>query len=296
MKKALSSLMLMLTLNAHALTIGAYNIRNFDYDDRARIYTNKNELAKIMKSANFDLLSVEEVVKTEIFESFIASNFPGFGTAISRCGGEHDQHLGFVYNKAKLDLLSFNEDLTASDPGGNGGGCNSGSRPLGIGLFEIKATKQRFYGITVHLKSGGATDSQQKRAKQFDAIKNVINDLKAKTGVKDFYFAGDMNTTEYLSKGSDYKSLTKTVSALGMIDVTANLGCSAFWWGGTDDKIEDPSLLDHIVVTPGLLKVAQNAQVGAHCKAVSCKRSSVANLGVTYGQVSDHCPVTTNIQ
>lgn len=296
MKTALSSLMLMLTLNAQALTIGAYNIRNFDYDERARIYTDKNELAKTFKTANFDILSVEEVVNTEAFDKFIQSNFPGYATEISRCGGEHNQHLGFVYNKSKVDLLSFNEDLSASDPGGNGGGCNSGSRPLGIALFEIKATKQRFYGITVHLKSGGATDAQQKRAKQFDAIKNVINDLKAKSNVKEFYFAGDMNTTEYLSKGADYKNLTKTVSSLGMIDVTANVGCSAYWWGGTDDKVEEPSLLDHIVVTPGLLKVAQNAQVGAHCKAVSCKSASVSSLGVTYGKVSDHCPVTSVIQ
>jgi hypothetical protein len=295
MKKALSSLVLMLTMNAHALTVGAYNIRNFDYDERAQIHTNKNELANIIKSLNVDLLNVEEVVNTKVFEQFVASNFPGYDVELTRCGGEHNQHLGFVYNKAKLELIGFTEDLKIADPG-NVGGCNSGSRPMAIGLFEIKATKQRFYGIALHLKSGSAPDAMRKRSMQFEVIKNTINELKAKSGVKDFFFAGDMNTTEYLSRGGDFKALTNVVSALGMVDVTANLACSAYWWGGSDDKIETPSLLDHIVVTPGLMKTAPNAQAGAHCKAVSCKMAPIGNLGASYQSVSDHCPVTSVIQ
>ena len=296
MKLPLTILALMSSLTVQAaITIGAYNIRNFDYDERYRIRTNKSELSTILKGLNADVLSVEEVVNKAEFSNFITTKMPGYKQSISECGGAHGQHLGFIYNSATIDLLSFNEDLSVSEPG-QAGGCNSGSRPLAIGLFQIKASKQKFYGITVHFKSGSEPESVLKRAKQFEILKGVIKDLKAKTGVVDYYFAGDMNTTEYVSRGQDYKLLTKVVSDLGMIDLAQNLGCSAYWWGGTDDGREEPSLLDHVIVTPGLRKTTNQAQVHAHCKKVSCRQATLKELGIGYESVSDHCPITATIQ
>jgi endonuclease/exonuclease/phosphatase family metal-dependent hydrolase len=291
---ALLTLIVSFTLKA-SITIGAYNIRNFDYDERYRIRTNKVELSNILKNLNADVLSVEEVVNKVEFSNFINNKMPGYKDAISECGGAHGQHLGFIYNTNTVEMLSFNEDLSISEPG-EAGGCNSGSRPLAIGLFQIKSSKQKFYGLTAHLKSGSDPDSVEKRTKQFQILKNIIKELKAKTGIADFYFAGDMNTTQYLSRGTDYNLLTKLVSELGMINLAQNLGCSAYWWGGTDDGIEDPSLLDHIVVTPGLRKNSNQAQASGHCKKVSCRQASLKDLGVSYESVSDHCPITATIQ
>ena len=278
-----------------AITIGAYNIRNFDYDERYRIRTNKSELSTILKNLKADVLSVEEVVNKVEFATFITSKLPGYKVAISECGGAHGQHLGFIYNSATIDLLSFNEDLSISEPG-QAGGCNSGSRPLAIGLFQIKATKQKFYGLTAHLKSGSQSDSILKREKQYQIIKKTVKELKSKTGVSDFYIAGDLNTTEYINRGVDYNMLTKVVSELGMVDLSQNLGCSAYWWGGTDDGKEEPSLLDHLIVTPGLRKNSNEALLHAHCKKVSCRQATLQELGISYESVSDHCPMTATIQ
>ena len=296
MKVALfmTSLLSSLTLHA-AITIGAYNIRNFDYDERYRIRTNKTELSAILKNLKTDVLSVEEVVNKTEFAAFVTSKLPGHKVAISECGGAHGQHLGFIYNSATIDLLSFNEDLSISEPGEQGG-CNTGSRPLAIALFQIKSSKQKFYGLTAHLKSGSQADSVLKRGKQLEIIKNTIKELKSKTGIVDFYIAGDLNTTEYISRGVDYKMLTKVVSDLGMVDLTQNLGCSAYWWGGTDDGKEEPSLLDHIIVTPGLRKNSNQALLHAHCKKVSCRQATLQELGISYESVSDHCPLTATIQ
>jgi len=296
MKKTLAAIALVSSITAQAaLTIGAYNIRNFDYDERYRIRTNKPELAKMLTALNADVLSVEEVVNKVEFNNFITTKMPNYKVAVSECGGAHGQHLGFIYNSATVDLLSFNEDLSISEPG-QAGGCNSGSRPLAIGLFQIKTTKQKFYGFTVHLKSGGDPESRDKRLKQFEVMKQIVKELRTKTGVIDFYIAGDMNTTEYLSRGIDYKVLTKVVSELGMVDLAQNLGCSAYWWGGTDDGREDPSLLDHVLVTPGLRKTSNMAQAQAHCKKVSCRQATLQELGISYESVSDHCPITATIQ
>jgi len=292
---ALAFLTTSLSLQA-SITIGAYNIRNFDYDQRYHIRTNKPELSKIIAQTNADVLSVEEINNTAEFEKFVQSSLSGFDSELSRCGGAHGQRLGFIYNTAKVELLSFNEDLSITNPDAEEQ-CDAGSRPLAIGLFRIKATGQKFYGMTAHLKSGSQGESIQKRIRQLEIIKDIINELKSKTGIQDFYLAGDLNTTEYITRGQDYKVLTKFVKDLGMIDLAENLPCSAYWWGGSDDGIESPSLLDHVIVTPGLLKSSSaRTQVGGHCQLVNCREVKTRDLGISYESVSDHCPVTATIQ
>ncbi len=295
MKNVAAIFSLLFTIKLQALTIGAYNIRNFDYDERSRIKTNKQELSILLQSLRFDVLSVEEVNNTAEFERMIEAKLPGFDTAITRCGGAHGQHLGFVFNTATVELLSFNEDLTISEPG-RGGTCDSGSRPLAIALFKIKATGQKYYALTAHLKAGADAGSIAKREKQYQIIKNTVNELREKTGVKDFSIAGDMNTTDYLNRGSDYKSFNKMVSDLGMTNLAANSACSAYYWGGTDDGIETPTLLDHVVVTPGLMKKQAKAEAHGHCKKVNCREVPATELGIIYESVSDHCPMTAIVQ
>ncbi len=296
MKKLLTLALFCLSLGAYAsFTIGTYNIRNFDYDERARIHTNKSELGKLLTSLKTDVLSVEEINNTAEFERFVAATLPGYDTELSRCGGEHGQKLGFMFNKNTVELISFHEEMSIAEPG-TPGGCNSGSRPAAIALFKIRATGQKFFGVTVHLKSGSDSQSLTKRTKQFQIMKDIITNYKAKFGIQDFYIAGDMNTTEYLSRGSDYKLMTTLVSSVGGIDAASNLKCSAYWWGGSDDGIETPSLLDHIVMSPGLNKTRANTVIHGHCQKVSCRESSVKDLGIIYGQVSDHCPMTATVQ
>ncbi len=289
-----SALLISLTTQA-SLTVGGYNIRNFDYDERSHVATNKPELASIIKGLNVDILTVEEIGNTSEFENFVAQKMPGYEVVLSKCGGAHNQHVGFVYNTAKVDILGFNEDLSITDPG-KAPTCDGASRPLGIGLFQIKASKQKFYGMVAHLKSGSDSQSLSKRLKQYEVLKKIVLNMKAKTEVKDFFIAGDFNSTEYANRGSDYTALTKVVKDMGMIDLAQNVACSSYWWGGSDDGIESPSLLDHVMVTPGLLKTSNKAQVYGHCKKVSCKEASLAALGISYQGVSDHCPITATIQ
>lgn len=295
MKFLALALTLLSSVSQAAITIGTYNIRNFDYDQRYRISTNKPELSKMILALKADVISVEEINNTQAWDKYVQTSLPGYDTEVSRCGGEHGQRLGFLYNKNTIEMLSFNEDLSIVEPG-TPGSCDAGSRPLAIALFKIKATGQKFYGMTAHLKSGGNASSLQKRAQQFQIIKKIINELKSKTGVKDFYFAGDLNTTEYTNKGPDFQMLTGVVRDLGMTDVTSNLKCTAYYWGGTDDGIESPSMLDHIVVTPGLMKIAPKAQAFGHCQTASCREVPIKQLGVSYESVSDHCPITAVIQ
>lgn len=294
MKLAVSLCCLLVSSLVQAsLTIGTYNIRNFDYDERARINTNKPALENILKGLRSDLLGVTEINNVSEFNSFIGRKLPGHDVVLSNCGGAHGQHLGFVYNKAKLKLINFTEEAAFS---GEGGGCFAGSRPAAVALFEEISTRERFYAIQLHLKSGGNAADMQKRAQQYQLLQRLVKRLVA-SGVPSVLAMGDMNTTGYTARDNDYRSFEAMLRGAALNNLSANIGCSAYWWGGTDDGKESPSLLDHILATGPMLKNRTAAStVGAHCRAVSCREASPAQLGISYTGVSDHCPQTATIR
>lgn len=278
------------------LTVGTYNIRNFDYDERARISTDKPALESLLKSLNFDLLGVNEINNVPEFTRFIARRMPGYAVALSDCGGAHGQKLGFVYRTSKLRLVRFDEEMVFSGEGSTGG-CNTGSRPAAVAQFEEVDTREKFHAIQVHFKSGGAADSIAKRANQYALLQQLFKEL-GDLGNRNIVAMGDFNTTGYLDRDADYRNFTGMLRAANLTDLSANIGCSAYWWGGSDDGIETPSLLDHVIATPGMLKnqTSARATVGGHCRAVSCRAATPAQLGVSYTGVSDHCPQTATIR
>lgn len=293
--KWLFTVLAVLSFEARALTIGSYNIRNFDYDERARIHTDKLALETVISSLNVDLLGVNEINNVPEFQNFVSRKMRGYSVRLSTCGGAHGQRLGFVFNTTKLKLLSFNEELSVTNPG-QADSCTSGSRPLGVAYFEEIATGEKFYAIQVHLKAGDNADALNKRFAQYKIIESFVKELIAK-GHKNIVMVGDFNTTGYSTRTQDYNKFTAMVRAAGLTDLSANVGCTAYWWGGTDDGIEDPSVLDHLLVTPAFMKNAQaRAQVHAHCAKVSCRSASPRDLGETYEGVSDHCPQTARIR
>ena len=295
MKWAFTLLSLSLaTLSYAKLTIGTYNIRNFDYDERERIHTDKPALENILKGLKFDLLGVNEIGNVPEFNNFIGGRMPGYDVSLSKCGGAHGQHLGFVYNKTKLKLLKLTEEMAFSGEGSSGG-CFTGSRPAVVGLFEEIATKQQFYAVQHHLKSGSNAGDLQNRARQFRLMQDLAKRLTA--SVPSLVMMGDLNTTGYRDRTGDYKNFTALLTAAGLTNLSAKIGCSAYWWGGTEDGIESPSHLDHVLMTGAMLQnKASQSVVGGHCKAVSCREASPAELGVSYTGVSDHCPQTATIR
>ena len=79
---------LLLPTNAFSkIKITTYNIRNFDYDSRADIMTNKSELLKIIESVDSDLIGVQEIVNKDAFIRFVAQYLPNYKVALTDCGG-----------------------------------------------------------------------------------------------------------------------------------------------------------------------------------------------------------------
>jgi endonuclease/exonuclease/phosphatase family metal-dependent hydrolase len=291
-----------------AIKIASYNIRNFDYDERAQIPTDKNFLYDTISQIDPDFMAIQEINEKQKFEQFISSRFNNrYSVSLTTCGGAHGQKLGFVYDKSKFTAIGFKDDLRTSNPNQQSQAwCNEGSRPLAVGKYLIKATGETMIAISVHLKSGGRPKSIQKRFKQIGIIGKVVAEHRAQ-GYKNFVIMGDFNSTEYIFKGKNHNKFKMHVHKMGMQDLAADLPCTAYWWGAKDDNKQYPSMLDHILVSNEFLNKNSVAQVKlqpkaqpkatttTHCKVLSCKVTWEGELGTSFDSVSDHCPLNTEI-
>lgn len=294
---------LSLSLSSHTLAsirMATYNIRNFDYDVRSNTPTNKAHLVKTLTEMGPDLLAVQEIHNTNEFKSMIKNHFSEkYDAILSKCGGAHEQHLGFVYNTEKLKLLSFTEDMSTVSPGQQQQQdqfCYTGSRPLAIAQFKRISNNEVYVGIAVHLKSGGQDQSINKRFKQLESIAKIVDNYRNQ-GLKNIIIMGDFNSTEYILKNKNYKRFVQTIEKMELKDTTKDLACSAYWWGGTNDYTQYPSTLDHIIVSEEISKsITMKPQAYGHCKMLKCQSTLEGDMGISFDEVSDHCPILTEIK
>jgi len=275
-----------------SLSLATYNIRNFDYDSRDDIHTNKSALRGIIKKINSDLIAVQEIVNKEEFKSFVKKNLSQYSVKLTDCGGAGKQKLGFLYKKNVLNLESF----VADDRVANGGKCNMGLRPAAIARFKIKRTGKRFTAIAVHLKAGGRQSNADVRYRQYSILTEIIKELK-KGRKKRIVVLGDFNTTDYVFRNQNYERFIDFADSNKLIDFSANLDCTSYWFGGNRDGLESPSVLDHILVTENFYDefTYSSSEAKAHCKSASCQVSTPEHLGVSFQEVSDHCPVVAKL-
>jgi endonuclease/exonuclease/phosphatase family metal-dependent hydrolase len=296
-----------LVSSAHStagLRVASYNIRNFDYDVRSHTPTNKLHLVKMINEMQADIIAVQEINEKEEFKNMITKNFAGsYKAKLSECGGANDQKLGFIYNTNKLSLLEFKEDLRTVNPNYNNqnqeqeqGLCYTGSRPLAIGIFKNNTTNEKIVAIAVHLKAGGRPSNIRKRFKQHKVISTIVNEFH-KNGFMNVIVMGDFNSTEYIYKGEEFERFKESVQAMDMADAAKDLKCSAYWWGGSRDSKQHPSALDHILISNNLLNgTTPKLHSYGHCKKLNCKTTLEENMGVSFDEVSDHCPILAEIE
>lgn len=283
--------LLALSINSIAsVKFATYNIRHFDSKNTQ---TNKAELKKILQRLDADFLTVQEIVNTASFKTFFHKNFPEFNIVFSRCGGGGKQKIGFVYNSVKFKLTRSYEDSRISDPGTQGElGC-ARLRPALVGFFEDRKTGEDFVVVGVHLKAGGRPSSYQMRTKQYSMLTDIINDLKQK-GENDILIMGDFNTTGYVLNDSDYHNFADMLGDIRMKSISERIKCTSYWSGtNRSDDIEESSILDHVVYPANFMGMRMDSYgLHSHCKKVSCRNTSAKNLGISYKEVTDHCPVS----
>lgn len=288
--KLIGFILLAFSLNAFGkIKLTTFNVENY----HSFLGTNEALLFKAIESQNADLIAVQEIVDATGFKSFITKKFPNYRVILSSCGGGGNQKLGFVYDKRVLKLEELEFDRRFEDV--KEGKCGS-LRPAVIGRFRHYKERKIYTAIVVHLKAGSNDSSMRKRRTQFKYLADLANRCVAR-GDKNIVIMGDFNTTGFIARNTDYEYFSDLLNKIDGTTNSENLNCTSYWEGEdhTDD-LQEPSILDHIVVVGDLQSRVTNREVGGHCKKARCNRASSRELGDFYKQVSDHCPVGVTIE
>jgi len=260
----------------------SYNIRNFD-NDPGQGRTNLKILAALLKEQNSDVFGFQEIVNKSAFDKLIKDVLPTFDYKTSICGGGGSQKLALAFNPKKFKFLSTNENLKFSDL--DVGECGS-LRPLFTVSLQSIETQKIYQFHLVHLKAGSSAAAMATRWQQYKMLKDIMS----KSSESDI-FLGDFNTTGYILNDKDFDRFQQVLSSTDFRTSAEQTQCTNFWEGPKNSKEFQPSILDHIVVKDSVFKSIQSVNVAAHCQKVSCRPVKSSELGASYEEVSDHCPV-----
>lgn len=104
---------------------------------------------------------------------------------------------------------------------------------------------------------------------------------------------GDVNSTGFLEDRNGERTFIEEEAKRAGLDVmTRGLACSEYFGPLEKDGPLVPSLLDHVVGTPGFARRG-SAKVHGYCAALAC--APVLPAPEDFTMVSDHCPVTIDV-
>ena len=265
--------------NVSAFSISTFNVRNFD--SNSPYSTDTNSLKKIIKNLESDILVFQEIIDTTGLKTLINESMKFKKTVFSTCGGFAKQKLALSYDSRKFNFIKSLEDTNFS----KALGCNQGVRPLFKVQLKSKDTGLTFWVLITHFKAGATHRDISFRKHQISLLSKTIRRLK------NYIILGDFNTTKINSSEGDY--FLEFIESNNLLSSTENIECTSFWSGGISDGLYYPSHLDHILVSKNLSSKFSNKEFSAHshCKKVQCRISSARELGTTFQNVSDHCPI-----
>jgi endonuclease/exonuclease/phosphatase family metal-dependent hydrolase len=264
-----------------ARRVATFNIRKFGQEpkDMARV-------ADVLWKARADVVALQEVMKVEAAEDLarrLSTGARRFRVALSNCGGKSGMRVGFLYDEGRVTLRETREypDL---EPDGKGS-CNDGDKAALLGAFD--AGGRAFQLLAIHLAAGSEPEKLARRKEQW-ARALLIATMAGKKGP--VAILGDTNSTGFLDdRHGERTFIVETARDAKLTLATKDLGCSEYY--GPVDALR-PSLLDHVLATPGLVKDG-SAEVHGFCAELGCKPQSRAPQD--FLNVSDHCPVTFDL-
>ncbi len=304
MKKIIIYAILVLSVSAQAFNMATYNIRNFNPNSGSK-GTDLNLLESTIKEVNPDIMSVEEIKNKDAFNTFIKYRFPNYKIVLSECGGGGSQHLGFVINSNIFEITGFDEDLRFTDVDAMSVGTCGSLRPAVVVSLKNKKTGLHYLAISLHLKASGSPSATARRIKQYAMVSDLVNYYRSQKKYSNIAVFGDLNTVGLMTgHQQEIEAFNRMLTTGGLVNMTQNIKCSAYWSGGTNDGIEDPSKLDHIFISREFKGVSNypTVSVHSHCAVFSCKNFKVTpdmsyrtDPTASYKYVSDHCPVRLSL-
>jgi endonuclease/exonuclease/phosphatase family metal-dependent hydrolase len=284
---------------AGAVRVAHFNVRNFPIDERPENpelgfsrRTNICDMQDVLGGLGADVMGFVEVCDTRRFPPILrrAGGERNMRLLFSQSGGRGGQHLAIAWNGDAFELVEGPVELVDLV-------VKPGLRPgLAVRLRSVTEPDLDFTVVEVHLDSG--REDLEHRLRQLRLLAAWVNGWIDRTGDSDVILLGDFNT---MGGGG-----IEPVEELGLVDVIladAGLerlvnatGCTQYWDGpGAPDGLFRASLLDHVFLR-GLVASAP-AESWLHCRRLGCG-DLISRTGAedgTFFDVSDHCPVTFEI-
>lgn len=263
------------------LRVGTFNIEQLGVSRT----TDLKRVAAVIAETEADVLAVQEIQSEERARELVALLPRRFELVLSKCGGTSKMRVGYLYDPERVRLVATREHQElAPDPSD---AC-AFERPGLAARFARVDTGAPFDLLVFHLVPGHEPRQQERRREQWRRA-HAIAARSAKEGP--VAILGDANSTGFLDDAGKERSFILEEAARANLEVvTTPLGCSEYWRPKRDAALE-PSLLDHVVATPGLARGAP--RVWGYCAALSCKPTPSAPSD--FATVSDHCPVTVDL-
>jgi endonuclease/exonuclease/phosphatase family metal-dependent hydrolase len=275
---------------APALHVATYNIRCFGTEP-----TDMDRLTAIVSEVAPDVMAVQEV-QSEARIADLAQRLTArsggrraYAYVLASCGGRSAMRVGFLYDARRARLRAVRE-YPELDPDGEGS-CTEGDRAGLLGAFDDGA-RAPLELLAVHLAAGSEPERVERRRAQWARAHRIAAGLHG-AGHARVVILGDVNSTGWLdNRGAERDYIDARARENGMAVATAPLACSEYW-RPAPDRFE-PSLLDHVVAPPGLVRDG-SVRVHGYCAALACAPHRASEPPADYATVSDHCPVAFDL-
>lgn len=279
------------------LRLASWNLRNFPLDERPddpdlpySRRTNICDLEEVLTGLDADVLALQEVRDSRRFPPILRRvrvDQRDYRVVISARGGEHGQRVAVGWDDRVLAAAGPPVEISevALDPG---------LRPALAQTLVPRAGGEPITVVSVHLAAG--RDGYRTRLRQYRVLAAWAEaEPTARLAV-----LGDLNTTGPQGGGleTELRRLDEAMGAAGLLRLGNATGCSQYWEGpGRWDGVLQPSLLDHVLLRALGPAAGLEVQSWLHCRRAGCGElvSRAGSEDATFWDVSDHCPITVDL-
>jgi endonuclease/exonuclease/phosphatase family metal-dependent hydrolase len=284
--------------------VGTWNIRFFP--DHEAEPTEEDDgtdvawLACAIASLDVQLLLVQEFKLTEeslqkqkdLIAGLNGHTGGDWRLELATCQPAEVQHPGFLYDASRVTASNLRE-VSILNPNTE---CSNEVSPGFAGYFSIKGGPD-FHAVVVHMHTGEAATSVEKRAQSIAAMVPARNEAVALVPDNDIFFAGDFNTSgcdkcsPALSSEQEIANISQTLSTFDPVFrlLPASERCSR-------EDGSNSHLLDHFAVAASMQEIPEGtiAHVSGLCEAIQCDGDRYLDLEAR-DNLSDHCPVLVDL-
>jgi predicted extracellular nuclease len=261
-------------------------------------------MACIIAVLQVQVLAVQEVVHNpagraallDLLAAISAHTGGHWRSVLDDCKDDGRQHVGFLYDEARVALLS-SRMLAELNPLRSA--CDGRLRPGLAAHFRYRKHGPDFSAVSVHLDSGVLARDYEHRKTSVARLDAALRALAIAHKEQDLLVLGDFNTMgcsackPKVTSEEEIAAFEATLDAFSpsLRSLMPEQGCSHYYRGRG-------GRLDHVLAPRGMKELGSAPHVRAHglCEAASCERTpSAAKLPATL-RLSDHCPVVVTLR